>query len=214
MTTVRVGVTGHRRIDDPEGVGAAVRDALARVRERFAGADGAERGARLEAVSPLAEGADRIVARAVLAEPDAALTVPLPFPADDYAADFAAPASKAEFEELLARATRVEVMPPAATRDEGYERAGRWVVEHSDVLLALWDGAPVARARRHRRRSSPTPASAACRCTGSAPTAARPSSRSSEAGVPSSGRGSRLAGTAAGRGRRRPPAPPHPTAGG
>lgn len=136
MTTIRVGVTGHRRIDDPEGVSAAVRDALGRVRERFAGTE----ATRLEAVSPLAEGADRIVARAVLAEAGAALTVPLPFPADDYAADFAAPGSKAEFQELLGRAARVEVMPAATTRDEGYDRAGRWVVEHSDVLLALWDG--------------------------------------------------------------------------
>ena len=135
--TVRVGVTGHRRVDDPEGVGAAVREVLGRVRERFAGAE----GVRLEAVSPLAEGADRIVAREVLAEAGAALTVPLPFPAEDYSADFTAPASKAEFDELLGRAARVEVMPPAASRDDGYERVGRWVVEHSDVLLALWDGA-------------------------------------------------------------------------
>jgi len=148
VITVRVGVSGHRRVDDPEGVGAAVRDVLGRVHARFAGAgdsgaNAASRAdARLEAVSPLAEGADRIVAHAVLEEAGAALTVPLPFPADDYAADFAAPASKAEFAELLARAARVEVLPPAASRDEGYERAGRWVVEHSDVLLALWDGAP------------------------------------------------------------------------
>ena len=156
MTTLRVGVTGHRRIDNPAGVSAAVREALARVRERFA-------ATHLEVVSPLAEGADRIVARAVLTEagaaptapgaaptesdaaptvPGAALTVPLPFPKEDYATDFAASDSKAEFEELLEQATRVEVMPATATRDEGYERAGRWVVEHSDVLLALWDGAP------------------------------------------------------------------------
>ena len=139
MRTLRVGVTGHRRIDDPEGVSAAVREALGRVRERFAGTG----AARLEAVSPLAEGADRLVARAVLAEPGAALTVPLPFPADDYATDFAAPGSNAEFEELLERAARVELMRPSTTtREEGYECAGRWVVEHSDVLLALWDGAP------------------------------------------------------------------------
>jgi len=136
VTTVRVGVTGHRSIDDPEGVVAAVRDALARVRERFAGTE----ATRLEAVSPLAEGADRIVARAVLADTGATLTVPLPIPPDDHAADFATPASKTDFDELLARATRVEVLPPAATREESYERAGRWVVEHSDVLLALWDG--------------------------------------------------------------------------
>jgi hypothetical protein len=143
---VRVGVTGHRVIDDPEAVGAAVRDLLRQVRERFAeagdaGAAGAGRAvSRLEAVSSLAEGADRIVARAVLAETGGALIVPLPLPADDYATDFAAPASKAEFEELLGRAARVEVMPVAATRDDAYARAGRWVIEHSDVLLALWDG--------------------------------------------------------------------------
>lgn len=156
MTTVRVGVTGHRVIDDSVAVTAAVRDALTRVRERFGSAgdaatgDAATPGAgagdvvraamRLEAVSSLAEGADRIVARAVLAEADATLTVPLPLPADDYATDFAAAGSKAEFEELIGRAARVEVMPAAATRDEAYDRAGRWVVEHSDVLLALWDG--------------------------------------------------------------------------
>lgn len=146
--TVRVGVTGHRRIDDLEGVSAAVRDVLRRVRERFGEAgDGGPAGAgpvalRLEAVSPLAEGADRIVACAVLEEAGAALTVPLPFPADEYGTDFTTLASRAEFDRLLARATRVEVMPPAATRGEGLERAGRWMVEHSDVLLALWDGAP------------------------------------------------------------------------
>jgi hypothetical protein len=146
VTPVRVGVTGHRVIDDPKTVSGAVRDALARVRERFgsagdASAAGAGRAAsRLEAVSSLAEGADRIVARAVLADAGAALIVPLPFPGDDYATDFATPASKAEFEELLGRAARIEVMPAAATRDEAYECAGRWVVEHSEVLLALWDG--------------------------------------------------------------------------
>jgi len=146
---IRVGVTGHRRIDDPAGVSAAVRDVLGRVRERFASAGGPDPAhampqgvIRLEAVSPLAQGADRIVALAVLEEPDAVLTAPLPFSAKDYATDFATPASKAEFEQLLARAERVEVMPPTATRDEGYELVGRWVVEHSDVLLALWDGAP------------------------------------------------------------------------
>jgi hypothetical protein len=158
VTPVRVGVTGHRVIDDPEAVSGAVRDALAQVRDRFGGAGDTEAGnagaagvgaggaaraaARLEAVSSLAEGADRIVAHAVLAEAGAALIVPLPMPADDYATDFAAPASKAEFEELLGRAARVEVMPAAATREEAYGRAGRWVVEHSDVLLALWDGEP------------------------------------------------------------------------
>jgi hypothetical protein len=36
----------------------------------------------------------------------------------------------------------VEVVDPQPTREAAYEQAGRRVVEASDVLLALWDGAP------------------------------------------------------------------------
>jgi hypothetical protein len=70
------------------------------------------------------------------------LVVPLPFAAREYVLDFATEASRAEFEELLARADRVVVMPPTGSRADGYAAAGRYVVEHCDVLLALWDGRP------------------------------------------------------------------------
>ena len=33
-------------------------------------------------------------------------------------------------------------MPAADSRTEAYEQAGRYIVEHSDVLLAVWDGLP------------------------------------------------------------------------
>ena len=36
-------------------------------------------------------------------------------------------------------------MPPVATREAGYEQVGRWVVDHSDALVALWDGELVSR---------------------------------------------------------------------
>jgi hypothetical protein len=31
-------------------------------------------------------------------------------------------------------------MPARESRTEAYEQAGRYVVEHSDVLVAVWDG--------------------------------------------------------------------------
>jgi hypothetical protein len=31
-------------------------------------------------------------------------------------------------------------MPATTTRDTGYALQGRWVVDHSDVLVAVWDG--------------------------------------------------------------------------
>lgn len=117
------------------------------------------------AVSSLAEGADRLVARAVLARPGGRLVALLPLERADYATDFADEASQQEFNELLAAADEVEVISPRpdddASREAAYERAGIAVLERSDLLLALWDGEPgrgrggtaelVAEARRRGR---------------------------------------------------------------
>jgi hypothetical protein len=136
---LRIGVTGHRTLADPAALGSVVRSAIQGLIERFLGpaADPA-----LVVISALAEGADRLVAREVLAGPDAALEAVLPLPAHEYLADFADETSRAEFAELLGRAQRVWQAPPGSSRDEAYERAGRRVVDRSDVLIALWDGQP------------------------------------------------------------------------
>ena len=97
---------------------------------------------RLEVLSALAEGADRLVVREALALPGTTLIAVLPFTADDYGRDFKTEESRSEFAELLARARAVEVMPPTSTRDAGYEAQGRWIADHSDVLLVVWDGGP------------------------------------------------------------------------
>ena len=49
-------------------------------------------------------------------------------------------------------------MPPSASRNEAYEKTGFFIAEHSDVVIAVWDGLPsqgrggtadvVARARK------------------------------------------------------------------
>jgi len=136
---VRVGVTGHRTFDDPEGAARRVREGLRRVLA-VAGNEGDGGRARIEVISSLAEGADRLVAREALALPGTTLSVVLPFPLDDYARDFETEESKAEYAEFLARAQTVEVMPAMPTREAGYELQGRWVADHSDVLVAVWDG--------------------------------------------------------------------------
>ena len=66
--------------------------------------------------------------------------VPLPLPQSDYLADFASAESKAEFLRLLGKADEVIELPPVPTRDEAYEAAGNYVLEHCDVLIAIWDG--------------------------------------------------------------------------
>lgn len=95
----------------------------------------------VEVWSSLAEGADRIVASLVPGVADR-LVVVLPLEPADYCDDFDTIESVRQFERLLALADCVEVVGADASgsRESAYERAGLRVVEHCDVLLALWDG--------------------------------------------------------------------------
>ncbi len=139
--TVRVAVTGHRHLRRPDVVGAGVDAALDLIRTLFPAR--ADTPVVLTAVSSLAEGADRVVAERVLATTGGGLEVALPLPADDYRSDFDSAWSDAEFEELVERASLV--VEGAASGDrvrEGYERAGQYVVDRADVLVAVWDGEP------------------------------------------------------------------------
>jgi hypothetical protein len=132
---VRVGVTGHRELADPDAVRRAVDDAVRALDDE---------GRRpLEVWSSLADGADRVVARAVLARPRSRLVAVLPLEVDDYRADFDA-AGAAELDELVGIAHAVHVTGPDAggTRESAYDRAGRMVVDGCDVLIAIWDGGP------------------------------------------------------------------------
>ena len=141
-----IGVTGHRdlRPDDLPHLERKVKHIFERLRERYGSTP-------LLVLSPLAEGADRLVARVgLLDEVGARLVVPLPMPAALYEDDFEEPGSVDEFRALLARADCTFVVPPATdpefisnpgrARDQRYELAGEYVVGQSQILIALWDG--------------------------------------------------------------------------
>jgi hypothetical protein len=137
VADLRVGVTGHRLLADPDAVAAAVDGVLDRLV--------AEPETRLVAVSSLAEGADRVVAERVLARPGSSLDVVLPLRAGDYVADFADESSRADFDRLLGAAARVDVVPTDdadPSREAAYARAGTAMLRACDLLLALWDGQP------------------------------------------------------------------------
>ena len=138
---LRVGVTGHRELSDILELERAVASVLDLVSDRFA----PERTPVVfRAVSPIAEGADRLVARTVLKRPDADLIVLLPFAPERYLKDFTTETSKAEFKSLFEQALshRVVTGDFRLSDEECYERIGRDVVDHADVLIALWDGRP------------------------------------------------------------------------
>jgi hypothetical protein len=162
---LRIGVTGHRKLRDPETVQALVRKAIdteisSLLPAEFRKNPGGVRRAgttptSFSVLSLLAEGADRVVVRAVLAYPDARLDAVLPLALEDYLEDFATDESRKEFKELLDRCSKPVLLRKRRVQDESsdpgcqaelrldaYEQAGRYVVDHCDVLIAVWDGEP------------------------------------------------------------------------
>ncbi|MBA2451377.1 MAG: hypothetical protein H0V51_25455 [Chloroflexi bacterium] len=138
-----IGTTGHRdlREEDRPSLEARVRDIVVGLQTRYSNTP-------LTLLSPLAEGADRLVAQVAL-ERGARLIVPLPMARAEYEEDFAAPASRAEFAALVERADECFVAPlptgldagtTGEARDRRYANVGAYVVLHAQVLIALWDG--------------------------------------------------------------------------
>lgn len=137
-----VGVTGHR----PHRLAAADLDMLRRQAGHvLAVLRGFAAGRAVRVLSPLAAGADQLVATVAL---DAGweLVCPLPFPRAEYAADFADQDALDTYQALLARAHEViELAGSRATpvqTDAAYAAVGAYTVAHAALLLAIWDGEP------------------------------------------------------------------------
>ncbi|MEM7366528.1 MAG: hypothetical protein AAF525_21140, partial [Pseudomonadota bacterium] len=146
--------TGHRphRLRDTPALRREIDALLAQLKREHADKS-------LVVVSPLAEGADRIVARMAMENHGYQLMVPLPLPWELYATDFG-DESRAEFAELLGKAERYYELPlrfgtaeslatridgqPNPDRDRQYALVGAFLAEFCDDLIAVYDGQPAA----------------------------------------------------------------------
>jgi hypothetical protein len=112
---------------------AGIETALGRIEARFP-------GRALVVVSALAEGADRLVAEAVLRRPGSRLVAVLPMPRSEYLSDFGTPESRTEFLRLLGGAAEVAELPANSSRTQAYAAANALLLDGLDVLVAVWDG--------------------------------------------------------------------------
>jgi hypothetical protein len=150
---LRIGVTGHRAVarapvmltrlqDAITGAFSALKKGAANISHQASASD-TRHG--LQVVSALAEGADRMVATAGLAQ-GAALVAVLPFSRTVYLQDFAQEQSKQDFMRLLAQAAEVIELDGRTTsgesRNAAYSAVGEAVVARSDLMFALWNGGP------------------------------------------------------------------------
>ena len=106
---------------------------------------------KLRLLSPLAEGADRLVAN-IAVELGMEFSVVMPMPRGIYHTEFSSAESVAEFDALYSRAHDVFELPiarngtidsiskPGRARDLQYAQSGVFLSAHCHILLALWDG--------------------------------------------------------------------------
>jgi hypothetical protein len=95
----------------------------------------------LEGVCSLAIGADQIFAKALLS---AGGRLHVVVPCENYASTFTSEESRAKYSELLSSSSSSEELPYPSPTEEAFMAAGRAVADRSNVLLAVWDGAPAA----------------------------------------------------------------------
>jgi hypothetical protein len=125
---MRVGVTGHQRLDDPEGwqwVADVMRRELAQL------------PVPLMAVTSLAIGADQLLARLVL---DRGGTVYAVLPFAGIERSFS-PSDLLAYRELVSGSS-IEVLQTPGSEEDAYLAAGKRVVDASDIVFAVWNGRP------------------------------------------------------------------------
>lgn len=122
----RIAVTGHVNLtsDSTDLVAQAISGALV-------GKEG------LVGISCLAQGADSIFAEQVL---NAGGYLEAVIPSADYRERKVKPGQAQQFDALIARASRVDVLPFAEANRDAYEAANERMLASCDELLAVWDG--------------------------------------------------------------------------
>ncbi len=126
---MNAGITGHQNIGDADAV-AWVEHSL-RVLVGTAAID--------SGLTSLAVGADQLFARVLRR---ASLPFVAVLPCDRYADTFENAEALASYSELLAASSSIHQLPFLEPTEEAFFAAGKWIVDHCDVLVAVWNGLP------------------------------------------------------------------------
>jgi len=130
-----VGICGHRSVRESPDLLSAIDKVIEKITQAYSFQS-------LKLVSPLAEGADCIVTKRMLSTSNASLVALLPFTTEDYLEDFSTQESIREFRDLYQQARQVIELPGSMVREEAYVALGRTLLDHSTILVAIWNGKP------------------------------------------------------------------------
>ncbi|MCW1302651.1 MAG: hypothetical protein QXX36_03425, partial [Candidatus Rehaiarchaeum fermentans] len=137
-----IGITGHRDLlpEDKDVIKKKIKEFFDELKKKLPNTP-------LLLLTSLSEGADRLAAEVAKEEGIKYIAV-FPLPEEYYKKDF--PNTVEEFEDLKKHALGCIELPVEGDiqsikeygpeRDKRYEAAGAFIVKHSQILLALWDG--------------------------------------------------------------------------
>jgi len=129
---MRVGVTGHQRLEEPVRWSWVKRE-LDRLLSSLS--------PPLIGITSLAVGADQLFANAVLQQ-GGSLEVVVPFTGYEFA--FPEETERQEYTRLLRCASKAEVLEKQSSDEESYFVSGKRMVNRSELIVAVWDGKPAA----------------------------------------------------------------------
>ena len=135
--SIIVGVTGHRDIDKEQKL-----QLKTKVCEILSEIKNNNSDSRVVVMSGMAIGADMICAEAAI-EMNCTLSAALPMEVSEFRKDFSAEDVQ-DFDRLIAQTDEIfsvtECFSDKLPRTSYYVKLGEYLVEHSNILLALWDG--------------------------------------------------------------------------
>lgn len=132
-TSLRVGVTGHRVLKERTSHWVAQQ-----LDDLFAFVAGLpSNAAPRRALSSLAIGADQIFAEAAHRH---GIPIEVVIPFTGFTEDFAKGSERDSYERLLSAAASTTCLPWEERSNGSYLSGGLWVVDHCDLLIAIWDG--------------------------------------------------------------------------
>jgi len=130
---IRIGVSGHRILTGKRRINTGIEEVLSRIKASYPAQE-------WMILSSLAEGADCLFVEKALKYMKAKLIVPLPLPIVEYLQVFSTDTAKKLFSQLYQQAEEVIQIESNLTKEHAYLAAGKYILDHCDVLAAIWDG--------------------------------------------------------------------------
>ncbi len=138
-SVLRIGFSGHQQLGDEttrQFVAQQLKELLTKYQQWAQ-----EHRQEMLVYSALAMGADQLFVKTAL---ELGIPVEVVIPCARYEEIFSTEEARSEYRQLLEAAQQVHRLPSHECSDEAYLAAGQWIVDHSDLLIVVWNGYPAA----------------------------------------------------------------------